>query len=366
MKRIGDIYGKISSIENCRIAIEKAAQGKKRRDDVTEVIKNKESYAERLQKMLAEQSYKPTPYRIITVKDGLQRKSREIQIPAFFPDQCIHHALMNILSPILEKRMYYWNCGSRKGKGIAHAKKGVERATLHDQKHAKYAVKLDISKCYASVDNDRLIAAFRRIIKDNSALWLITTIIHSCEGLPIGNYTSAWFCNFYLTPIDILVKDEHKIRYFIRYIDDMVFIDSSKRKLRKAVKEVAEYAKSILGLSIHTNWNVFKIRRHGDGKKNRHIDFVGYCFCVGYTTLRKRNALAIMRQSRKIQNRQREGQEISFRAAAGFLSRAGQLTHCKAYGLRQKYVNPINISKLKEVIKSESASQRRAGGRVFS
>ncbi|MDL2318787.1 RNA-directed DNA polymerase [Eubacteriales bacterium OttesenSCG-928-A19] len=353
-------------MENCRAAIEIAAKEKKYRAEVKTVLQQIDEYAICLHELIATHSYKPTPYRIIRVADGLQRKEREIQVPAFFPDQCIHHALMNILAPLLEKRMYYWSCGSRRGKGIAHAKKGIERATLQDPKHAKYAVKLDIAKCYPSIDNARLFAAFQGIVKDPDALRLIRIIIGSCEGLPIGNYTSAWFCNFYLTRLDRIVKEKHKIRHYVRYIDDMVLIDSNKRKLRRAILEVERYARDSLGLTLHDHWSIFKVRRAGDGKKNRPIDFVGYCFCVGYTTLRKRNALAIMRQSRRIRKRQAIGRAVSFRMAAGFLSRTGQLKHCKAQRLKQKYVDTVNITELKEVIRNESARQQRPAGRFFS
>lgn len=365
VKRIGGIYRKISSVENCKAAIEKAAKEKRKRADVQEVLKNIDENAVILHEMLSTHSYVPTPYRVIRVTDGLQRKEREIQVPAFFPDQCVHHALMNVLAPLLEKRMYYWSCGSRKGKGIARAKKGIERATLHDPKHAKYAAKLDITKCYPSIDNAKLLIAFEGIIKDIDALRLIGVIIDSCEGLPIGNYTSAWFCNFYLTQIDRIFKEKHRIRHYVRYIDDMVLIDSNKRKMRRAIQDAEQYARDVMGLTMHSNWNIFKIRRNGDGKRNRPVDFIGYCFCIGYTTLRKRNALALMRQSRRIQKKQTEGITVAFRTAAGFLSRVGQLKHCNAQHLKHKYVDAVNIPKLKEVIRNESASQQRTAGGVF-
>ncbi len=342
MKRCGNLFKSITDIENCKSAIRDAAKGKTYRAEVRKVVEIADEYAVRLSQMLSEKTYIPSDYRIITVHDGACKKTRIVQVPEFWPDQCVHHALMRVLQPILMRCAYYWNCGSLPGRGIKHAQKGVERATLNDPKNAKYACKLDIVHCYASIPNDKLKTAFRRIIKDADALWLIYTIIDSCEGLPIGNYTSAWFANFYLTPLDWYIKQTLHVKHYVRYMDDMVLTGSNKKKLHKDVRAVIKFTEETLGVKLHDNWNVFKVRREGDGNKNRPIDFVSFCFCLGYTTLRKRNALAIMRQSRRIQKIEREGRNIPHKMAAGFISRAGQLTHCDGAGLKQKYVDVVH------------------------
>ena len=363
MKRIGNIYDSISSYANCRRAIYNASQNKRNRDDVKKILDNIDTYTKKLRELLVNKTYEPSPYKTIIVDDRLQGKKREIQAPAFFPDLCVQHALMQIVAPILERRFYFWSCGSRPKKGNSHAKKGVEWATLQREKKAKYAVKIDVRKCYPTIGNDALVKAFERFIKDKRALWLIETIIRSCAGLPIGNYTSAWFCNFYLTPIDRLIKETHKINFYVRFIDDMVLIDSNKRKLIKAVKAV-EIQLAEMGLQIHPNWNVFRVRKAKQGNKGRPIDFVGYCFCLGYTTQRRRNALSLMRQSRRIAKMLAEGRIIPHKMAAGFLARAGQLRHFKSQGLKQKYVDTLPIKLLKGVVSNESKSKSNAARRV--
>ncbi|MCL2703751.1 MAG: reverse transcriptase/maturase family protein [Defluviitaleaceae bacterium] len=363
MKRIGNIYEKIYHYDNCKRAIYNASYGKRTRKDVKPIFDNIGQYAAILHKMLKNQTYKPTLYRNIVINDRLQGKQRETQVPAFFPDLCVQHALLQVLAPILEKRMYHWSCGSRPNKGTSHAKKGVERATLQRRNKAKYAVKLDIKKCYPTIANDPLMRAFERLIKDKRALWLIDKIVRSCEGLPIGNYTSAWFCNFYLTPIDNLLKETHKVNFYIRYIDDMVLIDSNKRKLKKAVKDV-EARLAEMGLSIHPNWNIFRIRKAGNGYKDRPIDFVGFCFSLGYTTQRRRNALSLMRHSRRIAKIHRAGRVIPHKLAAGFLARAGQLRHFKSQGLKRKYVDTLPLKIIKGVVRNESKRKSSTVGGI--
>ena len=363
MKRIGYIFDSIASVENCKRAILNASKGKRSRRSVKTVLDDLDGYARKLNELLTNQTYKAAAYKTMTVIDKRQGKVRETQVPVFFPDLCVQHALLQILAPLLDKRFYHWSAGCRVGKGNRHARKGVERATLHRGRKAKYAIKIDIVKCYPSIQNDKLLEAFERLIKDRRALWLIKAIIDASDSLPIGSYTSAWFCNWYLTPIDYLIADTHKINFHIRFIDDMVLIDSNKRKLIRAVKDVEEKLCD-MGLRVHANWNVFRIRKAGNGHKGRPIDFVGYCFCLGYTTLRKRNALALMRQSRKIQKLEAAGRPIPYKVAAGFLARAGQLYHCQSQGLKEKYVDPVSIKKLKGVVRNESKRQSIAAGRL--
>ena len=113
---------------------------------------------------------------------------------------------------------------------------------------------------------------------------------------------------------------------------------------------IMEYLDTI-GLKVKGDYQLFRIQQYGKGRK---IDFVGRCFGRGYTTVRKRRALAFMRQSRHIQKLQRLGKPVPFKIAAGFLSRSSCLKHTDSFGLRKKYYETVNINKLKEVVRNES------------
>lgn len=231
MKRIGYLYEKIISVENCKYAIENASKGKKRRSGVQTVLDNIDFYAQDLSERLQNGTF-VTPYKPRTIKDGSSKKIRVIQVPAFYPDQCSHHAIIRVLMPIIKSSSYYWSCANIPNKGIDLASKGVERATKKDARQAKYCVKLDIRKFYPSVPHDKLKARFREKIKDEKALRIIFKIIDSHEeGLPIGNYTSPWFAEFYLQPLDNYIKQELHAKYYVRYADDIVIIGTNKRKM---------------------------------------------------------------------------------------------------------------------------------------
>lgn len=350
MKRIGFLYEKIVSVENCRLAILNASAKKRKRKTVQEITANLDNYALDLSERLKSLDFL-TPYKTRMIKDGLSGKERELQIPSFYPDQCAHHAIVQIIQPIFLKSSYHWSCANIPNRGIDHASKAVERATIRDTKHAKYCVKMDISKFYPSIPHGKLKARLREKIKDEKALQIIFKVIDShSPGIPIGNYTSPWLAEFYLQPLDWFIKQDLGVKHYIRYADDLVLIGGNKRKLRKAMYAVMDFVKG-LGLAIKHDYQLFRVQHHGKGRK---IDFVGRCFGIGFTTVRKRRALAFMRQSRHIQKLQRRKRPVPYKLASGFISRCSCLRHTNSYGLRKKYYDPVNIKKLKEVISNES------------
>lgn len=360
MKRVGYIYEQIVSIENCKMAILNASDGKRDRYSVRIVLEDIDRYSEELSSRLKALDF-TTPYLIRIVKDGLSKKERELKIPAFYPDQCAHHAVVQVIMPIILKSSYYWSCANIRQRGIDRACRGVERATIKDMKHAKYCVKLDIKKFYPSIPHDRLKERFKQKIKDNKALQIIFHIIDTAEGVPIGNYTSPWFAELYLQPLDHYIKEQLHVKHYIRYADDMVIIGNNKRKLMRVLHSVKAFVES-LGLTLKDNYQLFKILGRHNGRK---IDFVGRCFARGYTTIRKRRALAFMRQSRRIQKLQSRNIPVSFRVAAGFLSRSNCLKHTKSLGLKKKYYDTVDIENLKEVIRHESQRQRYSAAAAY-
>ena len=151
---------------------------------------------------------------------------------------------------------------------------------------------MDIRKFYPSIDKEKLKASFRRLIKDDDTLNLMDKIVDSSEqGVPIGNYTSQWFANWYLQKIDHLIKEELHIKYYIRYLDDMVLFGRNKKELHR-VRKIIEQALNKMGLTLKGNWQVFRFDKRG-------LDFLGFRFFRTHTILRKRNALKIRRKAKR-------------------------------------------------------------------
>jgi RNA-directed DNA polymerase len=190
-----------------------------------------------------------------------------------------------------------------------------------------------------------LIAPLRRKIKDKDTLWLIDTIIDSHkQGLPIGNYTSQWFSNFYLEGFDHYVKKALGVKYYIRYMDDFCLFGNNKKKLHRARVEVEKYLNEVLHVQVKDNWQLFRV-------DDRGVDFVGYRIFRDYCLLRKSTALRISRRMRKI----RASEEIRYKDAAAVMSYWGWLKHCHAYNFTQKHLATVGeMEEIKEVIRVNS------------
>lgn len=329
-KRAGYLYEKICDLGNIRFAILEASKKKRGQRNVRKILIHIDYYAERIRKMLLDQTYIPSPYATREINDGIRQKKRTIAKPRFYPDQCIHHALIQVLEPVIMCGMYYGCCGSVKKRGDKRIRKYIHKFIIRHPEKTKYCLKMDVRHFYQSINHDALKAVLSRKIKDKRALWLCDVIIDSCpEGIPIGNYTSQWFCNLFLEDLD------HKIKAFLgcgycytRYIDDMVIIGPSKRKLHKARMMIAAELKK-KGLRLKGNWQVFRLKdrppnlcEKKDRTRDRPLDFVGVKFCRGGNmTLRKSILKRIKRKAKKIGRLE----HVNARNAAGMMAYVGRL-----------------------------------------
>ena len=366
MKRVGFLYERLVSIENCKAAIMSASKRKRRRKVVQTVLANIDYYAEDLSARLISHDF-VTPYKQKRITDGLSGKERDILVPAWYPDQCAHHAIVRLIQPIIEKSSYHWSCANIPKRGIDHASKCIERGTKRDIKNAKYCAKGDVRKYYPSIDHDILKAMLERKIKDKKFLEVVNVVIDSCdEGLPIGNYTSPWFAELFLQDLDRLILNHKATKHYARYADDITILGSNKRELHNLIHHIDIFLDEHK-LKLKDNWQVFRVQYKGewDYKKERfrycgrRIDFIGKCYGIGFTTIRKRRSLAFIRQSRRIRKLQERNLPIPFKMAAGFISRSSCLKRTNSQSLRIKYYDTINIGQLKEFIRNYGLEQSR-------
>lgn len=344
MKRAGNIYQKILKKENIRKSILLASKRKRKRDNVKKILNNLPFFVDQIYEILKNKSYNPSPYAKVLIHDATRKKQRIIFKQQFYPDQIIHWCVMQIIQPLLEKGMYDFTCASIPNRGVHYGAKYIRKILTNDKKNTKYALKLDVKNFYPSIDKEIMKKKFRKIIKDREILELLDKIVESSEeGLPIGNYTSQWFANFYLQDIDHYIKEQLHIKYYIRYMDDMLLFHRNKKELHK-VKNNIEAFLNKEGLKLKENWQLFKV-------ESRPIDFLGYRFYRTHTTLRRSNFLRIKRRARRIYKKKK----INYKDAAAMVSYNGWLKHSDSYMFNQKYIKPyVSIEKCKGVIRNES------------
>ena len=266
MKTYSNLFEKLCSIENLRTAFNKAKKGKSKKWYVEEFEYNLDSELSKLKIELEDQRYKPKPLKRFIMRDP---KTRVIHASAF-RDRVIHHAICNIIEPIFEKVFIYDTFANRKNKG-AHS--GLKRFDKFKRKVSRngellrnakdnnmivgYALKADIRHYFDTVDLEILMKTIRKKIKDDKVLQVIKTILDNHDfkikgkGMPLGNLTSQFFANVYLSELDYYIKHNLKIHYYIRYVDNFVTLHWSKEKLLLYKWLINNFLKQRLKLELH-------------------------------------------------------------------------------------------------------------------
>ena len=192
-------------------------------------------------------------------------KERFIGVVPFI-DRVMHHAIMNVLEPVFEKQFIFHTYACRKGKG---SHKAIKYA-FSKAKNCKYFLKLDIKKYFDNIDHQVLKQKLCKIIKDKECLDLLYNIIDSFsteKGLPIGNLTSQFFANLYLSELDHFVLEQLKPCGYVRYMDDFVLFENDKDKVKMDLKLIEEFCK----IRLFLNLKPFILGKCKDG-----FSFLGY------------------------------------------------------------------------------------------
>lgn len=306
MKRKGNLYQGIISKENLMLADKRARKGKRNTYGVKKFDQNYSENIALLHDLLKNKTYKTSKYKIFKV---MEEKERIVYQLPYFPDRIVHHAIMVPLEKIFCDMFTADTYSCIKKKGI-HAASFSLRKQLLDIESTTYCLKLDVTKFYASIDHDILKALLRRKLKDPDLLWLLDEIIDSAPGVPIGNYLSQYFANFYLTGFDHWLKERMGVERYIRYSDDIVITHHSKEFLHKLLHAIREYLEINLKLSIKGNYQIFLVEARGIdvvGYVHRHhgvyIDIVGRIRPHTGVRLRKRIKQKFARQLHKRKDR---------------------------------------------------------------
>jgi retron-type reverse transcriptase len=100
MKRYSNLWEKVISVENLKLADEKARRGKLNTYGVKFHDKNREANIQALHEALLTKTFRTSPYQVFTIYEP---KERVIFRLPYYPDRIVHHAIMNILEPIWTK-----------------------------------------------------------------------------------------------------------------------------------------------------------------------------------------------------------------------------------------------------------------------
>jgi hypothetical protein len=324
MKRYGNIYEKIYDIDNLRLAHINARKGKASYEEVKMVNKNPDYYLYKIQDMLKNKTFKTSKYVHRQIND--KGKIREISKLPYFPDRIVHWAIMLQIENIFIKNFIYDTYASLPNRGT-HKVINKMQVAMKDKEKTKYTLKLDIKKFFPNIDKEILKSLLRKKFKDKDLLWVLDEIIDSGpNGLPIGNYISQYLSNFYLSYFDHWIKEEMYVKYYYRYMDDMIIFSRSKMELKILKVYIEEYLKNNLKLKIKNNWQIFPTYVRG-------VDFLGYRLFGDYTLLRKKISKSIVKKCKSIEKSGVKKNDLN-----SIMSYMGWLKHCNSYNFVKKYM----------------------------
>lgn len=304
MKRIGNLYDRIISMENLRRAESKARRGKTHTFGVRDFDKAPEAKLQALHEALLTGTYKTSPYEVFTV---FEPKERLIYRLPYYPDRIVHHAIMNVLEPIWVSVFPYNTYSCIKDRGIEGARKRV-RKILSDPENSRYCLKIDIKKFYPSVRHDVIKAIYRRKIKCPKTLRLLDEIVDSVNGapspidptgvchgrsIPIGNYISQYLANLSISYLIHEINHKFPTVKGVVYADDGRFYAADKEILHRLLAFIRNGLKK-LDLELKGNYQIFPVAKNryypkrGVGDKHgRGDDYLGYRFYHKQTMIRK-------------------------------------------------------------------------------
>jgi hypothetical protein len=265
LKRVGNLYHKISSYENLCAAFLKAAKGKRDRRDVFAFQNDFARNVDKIRRQLLRREPDIGHYHFFKVFDPKQRSI----CAASFPERVLHHAIMNVCEPVFESYAVYDSYACRKGKGNRRALKRAQ----HFARQYSWYLKLDVRKYFDSVDHAVVMKQLSRRIKDKDLLSLFRKLLDTFhtdkgKGLPIGNLISQNLANFYLGSFDHWIKETRRVRGYLRYMDDFLVFGENREALKTELTDIRFFLSKELALRLKTNIQLNRCI-HG-------IPFLGY------------------------------------------------------------------------------------------
>lgn len=296
----------LASWDNLLLAYRKAARGKRGQANVAAFEHYLEDHLASLRAALLDRSYQPGSYTSFFIHDP----KRRLISAAPFGDRVVHHALCNLIEQLFERSFIEHTYANRVGKGTHRALDRCQQLA----RRFPYFLQLDVRQFFPSIDHAVLRSMLFEKIEDFGLRWLIDRILASGSGvldevyrmvyflgddlfainrprgLPIGNLTSQFWGNVYLSGLDHFVTRRLRLPY-LRYVDDLLLFARAKSELWDAKRAVRDRLER-LRLTAHPKAHP---RPCAEG-----IPFLGFVVYPERRRLKRRQGIAYERRLRPL------------------------------------------------------------------
>lgn len=340
---------RIASWNNLIASFYEAAKGKWDWPEVTKFYANLDKNIAKMQRDIITGNYEIRSYRYKII---FEKKKRLIMALPFY-DRVVQWAVYRQINWWLDRKMIYHSYGSRINKGTLKAVTTLRkwmRRSYAKNKETRY-LKMDISKFFYRIDHGVLLSIFSRYYKsDQETVRLLSKIIE-CDkyafglprfksiddvnvdemvfnkGMPVGNLLSQLFANIYLNELDQYCKHVLKIKFYIRYMDDIVILSDDLDQIHFYHKKIKAFLLDKLKLDLNDKTCI--------GKVKSGITFLSRRVYPNHVRLCRSSAKRIKSKIIKACIQYANG-EIDFDKAMQILkSYDGELKHVECDGLKR-------------------------------
>lgn len=325
VKRANNLFEQVIDPDNLRIAMWKAARGKRYTPKVLSWFQEQDKNIGSLRNELISGNYSSEGYSTFLIYEP---KQRQIAAPAF-TDQVVHHACMNVCDPYFERQQIHDSYASRRGKGTFAC---LDRAARYHRRHA-FFLKLDVRQFFGTIHHGVLKCQLTRLFKDEPLLDVFRTIIDSYEntpgqGLPIGNLTSQYFANHYLSGLDHFCKEQLKLKAYVRYMDDIVVWANDKPTLQAAQRAINNFVTG----KLHQELKPVLLQ-----KSKRGLPFLGFLLFPHYRRLSQSSKRRFYKKATATHNAYLNGRYDGATAARRIQALTAFTRHADAFQLRNDF-----------------------------
>lgn len=346
------LYPLVCDWDNLLLAFRRARRGKRGKPDVCQFEFNAEEELLRLQTELLSGTYRPGEYHHFRIHDPKER----VISAAPFRDRVVHHALCNVIEPLLDRSFIHDSYACRRGRGL-HA--ALERCSEFVRRF-RFVLKSDIVRFFPSIDHEVLLGSLARRIGDRDVMHLIAAILRSGSevpslpggpawfpgdnlfaalrprGLPIGNLTSQLFANVYLDPLDHFIKDDLGVKGYIRYADDILCFADTRGALHE-LRTWMEGRLAALRLRVHAGKTQVMPVAHG-------VPFLGMIVRPTHRRLKHANVQRIHARVRRLRAAYAGGEVTTTQVKASLMGWKGFADGARARGLIRRIFREAKLT----------------------
>lgn len=261
---------------------------------------------------LANHTYEHGTYSAFNISDPKPRNIHKAAVR----DRVLHHLIYKELYPYFDRKFIYDSYSCRENKGTHRALdrfKYFAGKVSRNNSRTCYVLKCDVKKFFASIDHETLIKVLKRHIEDSDIIRLIDKVISSFYstgpgvGLPLGNLTSQLLVNIYMHEFDMYLKQDLRVKYYVRYADDFVILSDKKEYLNSLLPKISEFLGNKLKLKLHDSKVYIKTFASG-------VDFLGWVHFPHHRQIRTTTKRKIIRKLKDYPKRQ---MVVSYRGLLG-------------------------------------------------